>query len=139
MTSYSTTIFGKEGQEDGQLLLVSCQVLAAQSEPASSNPCVFYIQGLLAGIRTTNIVSDTSHSEVNEQWTSFIERAYRTRVGSQAKSRQPTPLNLICLPDDESLTQVIDVLSNSLSLPAETIDILKVRVVQVLRAEYPCG
>ncbi len=125
-------------QDDQRLLLASCQALAAQSEPTSSNVCVYYIQGFLAGARSANTVNTASLNEANEQWSSFTKRAYRTRVGSRSYSKQPTHINHFCLPDDESLAQVIDVLSKPLSSPAETIDVLKARFVQVLKAEYPC-
>ncbi len=135
---YSTSAVGKEVQDDQRLLLASCQALAAQSEPTSSNVCFYYIQGFLAGARSANTVNTAPLSEANDQWSFFTKRAYRTRVGSRSYSKQPTHINHFCLPDDESLAQVIDVLSKPLSSPAETIDVLKARFVQVLKAEYPC-
>jgi len=114
-------------------------MLAAQPESTGLNVCAYYIQGFLAGARSTITVTTTSPGESIDQWSSFAERAYRTRVSSLSDSRQATDVNQFCLPDDESLDQVIEVLLKSMSSPVETIDILKARFVHVLKAKYPCG
>ena len=126
-------------QDDQKLLLSACQMLAAQPESTGLNVCAYYIQGFLAGARSTITVTTTSPGESIDQWSSFAERAYRTRVSSLSDSRQATAVNKFCLPDDESLDQVIEVLLKSMSSPVETIDILKARFVHVLKAKYPCG
>ncbi len=125
-------------QDDQKLLLSACQMLAAQPESTGLNVCAYYIQGFLAGAGSTITVTTTSPGEAIDQWSSFAERTYRTRVGSLSDSRQATAVNQFCLPDDESLAQVIDVLSKPLSSLAEKTDVLKARFVQVLKAEYPC-
>ena len=132
---YSTIAAGKEAQDDQRLLLISCQALAAQPESPNSNACVYYIQGFLAGANFTDTISATPSGLANNQWSPFIERAYRTRVGAKPGSKQP---GQFCLPDDESLTQVINALSRSLSSPVETIEMLRARIIQVLKSEYPC-
>jgi hypothetical protein len=133
---YSTVAVGKEVQDDQRLLLISCQALAAQPEPTKSNACVYYIQGFLAGANFADTVNATPSGIANNQWSSFLERAYRTRVGDKPGSKQPRHF---CLPDDESLSQVINVLSRPLSSPVETIEMLSARIIQVLKSEYPCG
>ena len=122
---YSTVAVGKEVQDDQRLLLISCQALAAQPEPTKSNACVYYIQGFLAGANFADTVDATLSGIANNQWSSFLERAYRTRVGDKPGSKQP---GHFCLPDNESLSQVINVLSRPLSSPVETIEMLGARI-----------
>lgn len=140
ISSYSMSAVGQGVPDDRHELLASCQVLATQSEPVNSSACSYYIEGFLAGMRVTGTVNATPLSEENSLWSAFLERVYSTRGASnKANPKQPTHFNHFCLPSDESLTQVINVLSKPLSSPIETTEMLKEKIFQILKAEYPCA
>ena len=136
--TFSTYTVGKETQDNQLQLLTSCQALAAESQQVSSSACIYYIQGFLAGMRFSETLNPAPLDEANNPWPAFIERAHRTRVGDQPKPKQSVRFKYFCLPNDEPLSEVINVLSKPLSSPIETVEKLKAKILNTLRVEYPC-
>ncbi len=132
---YSAPTFGNEAQDSQRQLLASCQALTAQPEPVTSSACIYYSQGFLAGVSAT----DTANATPQTERSPFMERAYRTRGGDNARVKQSARSNRYCSPNDESLTQVIYALSEPLAPPIETSETLQERIFHVLKAAYPCA
>jgi hypothetical protein len=136
IVSFSTFAVGNDEPDDDQLLRASCQALTANPEMVSSKPCHYYIQGFLAGalVIDTAIVTERSGKRY-----SFIERAYRTRLGTRADPASTASFPLFCVPDDESEARIIKVVSKQLSSPVDTTKVLSSQIYNALKANYPCG
>jgi len=138
---YSSSVIAKDTQNDHRELLSSCQALAASPKQLTSNACRYFIQGFIEGMRITDTVNLEPHSDVDSQWSSFTERAYRTRIRNKGNLKEHIRLNYFCLPNDESLDQVIKILSKPLTDTTEATEIsesLNEKIFQKLKAEYPC-
>lgn len=132
MALFSTLV--KASTED--LLLASCQAFNTSQE--STLPCRYYIHGFLAGAVVTDAVIAMERKEEVNKRSSFIERAYRTRVGQADSRMQETQFMHFCVPDEESKESIVDRLSKRFLHPLETIEMLKTTVYNALSAEYPC-
>ena len=125
-------------QQDKQGLLASCQALAHQPDAINSNACHYYIQGILANTYFNESINVASLNEANTQELSFVQRAYNTRIGNRLNTRKPLYSNYFCLPEDESLAQVIKVLSKPLQSDIKTNKDLNAKIFYALKAQYPC-
>ncbi len=138
---YSASVSAEDRRDDTPELFNSCQSLSVSLERPESNACRYYIQGFIAGMRVTDTINSEPHSEVDSQWSSFMERAYRTRVSSKETPKQPLRLNYFCLPNDEPFKQVLNALSKPLQTIPESIRteiVLEEKLFQRLKETYPC-
>ncbi len=139
----STSALAMQVQPDKQGLLASCQALAQQPVLASAhksvNACHYYIQGILANTYFNESINVASLNEANTQELSFVQRAYNTRIGNRLNTSKPLYSNYFCLPENESLAQVIQVLSKPLQSDIKTTKDLNATIFYTLKAQYPCS
>ncbi len=139
MVSFSASAVGNNAPDEDEHLLASCRALTANPEHESAKSCIYYIQGVIAVALSTNSVIATELSEEKSKRSSFLKRAYRTRLGICSKKRSTTLIVHYCVPDDESEARIAKRLSKQLSAPIDTTKGLRDRIHNALKAEYPCG
>jgi len=115
------------------LIVLFGMVAYAHAEPAKMAQ-IEYIKGFIAGATLTDetIVKRLELSDT--EWSSFEERAFRTRLGRRDRSQPATYYAEFCIP----ATKKLDVIANEVlqSIGAKT---LKAEAVyQSLKALYPC-
>lgn len=138
---YSVSVGAKDTNQDSQALFDSCQALAVSPKHSEASACRYYIQGFIAGMRVTDTVNTKPHSEVDSQWSSFMERAYRTRVSNKGNPTHPIRLNYFCLPNDEPLEPMLKALSKpilSIANSEQSVTVLEEKFFHKLQEKYPC-
>ncbi len=136
--SLSAFVTSNDEPDDERRLLASCQTLTTSTEQVDSKPCIYFLKGFLAGASATETVIASYLSEGSIEPSSFTQRAYRTRVGKEAGQTSLTPLTHVCLPDEESETRIIRLLSMQRSPPIDSTKMLRDRIYNALKVEYPC-
>ncbi len=139
IVSFSASEAGNDVPNDDQLLLVSCQALTSNPEQEGAKPSICYIQKFLAGVLVTDTVIGTHMSKESSQSTLFIERAYGTRLDKKIEPTSPTGSTYFCLPEEVSEVRIARKLSKLQSSPIDTTKVLRDRIHNALKAEYPCG
>ncbi|MEC4725048.1 hypothetical protein HWQ46_05710 [Shewanella sp. D64] len=112
-------------------VLESCMSLKSAPEKRSTNSCVYYIQGFLAGSLTTK-----SNYMLHETSGAFLDRAYQTRVGKRTSKEQPIQL---CLPRDENVKHLAERLVGHLTYPIESMQLLHTQIFDALAVESSCS
>jgi len=123
--------------DDNQLLLASCQALIANSASITPAPCIYYIQGFLAGARVTNPTYADKQDKLNRVWPSFLEKGYRSSTPGRGRI-PPRRLTRACVPEGASEVSIIKRLSDPPTHPIDTLKLLREQVNSALKIEYPC-
>ncbi|ABZ77901.1 hypothetical protein Shal_3355 [Shewanella halifaxensis HAW-EB4] len=129
--SFSVFAGSTEPTDEERTVLESCMSLKNDSEEHSSNSCVYYIQGFLAGSLSTK-----SNYVLHETSGTFLDRAYRTRVGKVTSEEQPIKL---CLPRNENMEQLAERLVGHLSYPIDSMQLLHSQIFNALAVESSCS
>lgn len=129
--SFSLFADSTDPTKEERVVLESCTSLNNTPKDLAAAPCVYYIQGFLAGSLTTE-----SNYILHETSGAFLDRAYRTRVGNQTSEEQPTQL---CLPKDKNIEQLTEQLIGHLSPPIESIKLLHTQIFDALAVELSCS
>ena len=131
----SFSVFASENTDpdNDQLLLASCQALAATPEQEHAKSCIYFIQGYLASAQTIDPSIIKKQRESRKVY-SFMSRPYRS-------PEQNSPIRFLpfCLPDDKSEDQIIKIFSKQLLQKIDTTNRLKDMIFKALKDEYPCG
>jgi hypothetical protein len=136
MTSVvSFSVFSAENTElnNDQLLQASCQTLTNTPEHVNAKHCAYFIQGLLTAAESIDPPVIKKQTKKERKFYGFTGRTFRTK--EQTPPRRFFPF---CVPDNESITHVIKVISKQLPAQFDTGKRLKDTVFNALEAEYPC-
>ncbi|WP_428033599.1 hypothetical protein [Amphritea sp.] len=97
-----------------------------------------YIAGFLAGADLTDGAIIDNISSGNES--DFIQRAYRTRLGKEHPSLQPTYLAGFCIPEGISEEKLINSISDQLKQTTKPANTQRDTIVySAIKALYPCN
>lgn len=129
--SFSLLAGAADPTNEEQAVLESCTSLKSGSKHLSTNSCVYYIQGFLAGSLTAK-----SNYVLHETSGAFLDRAYRTRVGKVTSEEKPVQL---CLPRNESMEQLAERLVGHLSYPIDSMQLLHSQIFNALAVESSCS
>lgn len=129
--SFSLFANSTDPTKEERVVLESCTSLINVPKDLTAAPCVYYIQGFLAGSLTTE-----SNYILRETSGEFFDRAYRTRVGNQTSEKQPTQL---CLPNGKNIEQLTEQLIGHFSPPIESIKLLHTQIFDALAVELSCS
>ena len=115
------------------------QALDANQSFETTESCNQYVRGFLAGARLIDTLF-IDHIKMDHQSDStFVSRAYRTRLGQKREAREALTQAPFCLPnktDESSLaTSVLSTLSPNL----ESANELNNAIYQFLKDNYPCN
>ena len=137
-TNISSQVLSIEnfGPDDGSLLLVFCQTLTTNSAPLTL--CIYCIKGSRAGAFVTNSIHVKEQNMRNLKWPTYISRSYRTRVGRRDEQVSSVRMAHACVPDVESLTQIISMLSIHPTPSINTEKMFREDIFHALKVEYPC-
>ena len=139
MAVFTATVEASIEIDNHDALLASCQVLKTSLTDERTKSCQYYIYGFLDAGKVTNAVATEQLSEDNNERSSFIERAYRNRVGSIDERTKETQAKPFCIPQQQSDEQIVEYLAENLPSSIETAETLKTSVYTALSTEYPCG
>ncbi len=124
---------------DEQPLLDSCTALAVDPAQQSATLCNYYVQGYVSGAAVNDRRNAAELADASRQWSAFMQRVYRTRVGSKDERAEATPFLHFCIPRDAELSEVIGRLSTHLAEPIATARLLRETLYDALQQEYPCS
>jgi hypothetical protein len=139
MAVFTATVEASIEIDNHDALLASCQVLKTSLTDERTKSCQYYIYGFLDAGKVTDAVATEQLSEDNNERSSFIERAYRNRVGSIDERTKETQAKPFCIPQQQSHEQIVEYLAENLPSSIETAETLKTSVYTALSTEYPCG
>ena len=138
----STPVWATQVQQDRVDLLGSCRALGYQADLVgttnSASACHYYIQGILANAYFSDSTGAVSFNDGNTQALSYVQRAYKTRIGTRNNTQNPVLSNDFCLPESESMNQVIKALSKPLQSEINSYKDLNTKIFYTLKAQYPC-
>ena len=134
-----TSIAATTTPSSEQSLLTSCEALSDDPNQETAILCNYYVQGYIAGTLANDAANAIELAEAGRELSSFMERAYRTRIGSKEGRIGTSRFLHFCISEDASVSLVISRLSEHLSPPIKTIKVLRERLYSALQAEYPCS
>lgn len=122
----SFNLMAKDGN-NGQTNIAQKQKEQCASNLKVSKACAQYVRGYLAALKQLN------QNKISPAFSSFEERAYRTRLGLSRQTDLVKNQLGVCLPNDISDREIDSILlSGRSNQPA------KDALVKVLRDKYPC-
>jgi hypothetical protein len=139
MAVFTATVEASNEIDNHDALLASCQVLKTSLTDERTKSCQYYIYGFLDAGKVTGALATEQLSEDNNERSSFIERAYRNRVGSIDERTKETQAMPFCIPQQQSHEQIVEYLADNLPSSIETAETLKTSVYTALSTAYPCG
>lgn len=119
-------------------LIDNCRRFSSDMTSEPAKLCEFYIQGFLAGVRKGGLLRSNvgAKNAGTKSVESFSERAWRTRLGQNARS--PTPQ--YCLANDTKISELVTRLLARAETPASASESSAAQLLTgVLRGEYACG
>jgi hypothetical protein len=121
--------------ERDQQLQASCQSLITDPKHAKSQACSFYIRGFLAGVQETDNAIATELKKKYDKPETYIERAYKYRVGKRGDRRQYIDFSHFCVPDNDAERRIIKRLPKE--LPDNGVRIINDRILDLLKKTCP--
>ncbi len=118
-----------------QQLQASCQSLITDPKHANSQACSFYIRGFLAGVQETDNAIATELKKKYDKPETYIERAYKYRVGKRGDRRQYIDFSHFCVPDNDAERRIIKKLPKK--LPDNGVRIINGRILDLLKKTCP--
>ncbi|MBR9867306.1 MAG: hypothetical protein GYB20_07225 [Oceanospirillales bacterium] len=119
------------------IIALSTAPIAFAERHANDEITPDYIAGFLAGADLTDGAIIDSISSGNES--EFIQRAYRTRLGTEHPATQPTYLAGFCLPDSTTEdTLISSILEHLKETPRPTNSQRDIILYNAIKALYPC-
>ena len=113
---------------------------ACEAPPGSAlaDACRHYVAGFLDGALLTDTAIIDSLTRSRAEWSTFMERAYRTRVGT-LRAPPPTYLADFCLPPNADVDEVASHVSNALGEHLDPAKSLQQAVYSTIKSLYPCA
>jgi len=129
----SVSVFANESvpADRDQQLQASCQSLITDPKHGNSLACSFYIRGFLAGVQETDNAIATELKKKYDKPETYIERAYKYRVGKRSDRRQYIDFSHFCMPDNGAELRIIKKLPKE--LPDNGIRIINNEILDLLK------
>ena len=107
-------------------------------DPVKTAECNAYISGFLNGALLTDSTIVKHVTAQDKTYSSFTERAYRTRVGSTRQELPATYLADFCLPADREVSSITMELAARLVLNEGKSDAMAEALYEQIQTDYPC-
>ena len=126
-------------QAGDEALLKSCQAMSKNANQKSAVYCNYYVQGYVTGMLLNDDANAKELAEAGSQWSAFMERAYRTRVGDRKIAPSVDGFRHFCPSTDETEAQIIANISKYLVDHSKDIQDLRDTLYLAMQTEYPCN
>lgn len=112
------------------------QGLAATA--AETAICHAYIEGFLDGavITDTAIIASVTAEEVADS--EYLQRAYKTRVGSYNPKLPATALAQFCLPSGKERSEIVTTIATAIGEDKDAAKDISISLYSILKSYYPC-
>jgi hypothetical protein len=116
----------------------SCEAFLDAAGAADGNLCLAFLQGFLAGGRTTG--SDMPAGTASQEQGSFLERATQTRLGApRMRDMRGITEGDYCLDQDTQISEVVRMVTDHLTSQPEAVDLTDAWAVrEALTRNFPC-
>lgn len=121
-----------------EALVKSCSSYITSQVIPEDSVCYEYISGFIDGAIITDTAIIENITKEKKEFSSFFQRAYKTRVGKQRKTVPPTYYANFCLPEDQSRKMVIEELIHQLDSNIINKQSFKKTLYDTLKRVYKC-
>jgi len=108
------------------------------ADPMATARCQAYISGFLEGALLTDNTIVEHVTARDKTYSSFSERAFRTRVGTPRDKLPDTYMADFCLPADSNVESVVTELAARLAVTDAKQATMAEAVYDRIKADYPC-
>ncbi len=144
--SYGLTLvllfFGVYNQAEAasaeEALIESCQGYIDSNVIPEDSVCYEYINGFIDGAILTDTAIIENITKEEKEFSTFFQRAYKTRVGQQNRTIPPTYFAKFCLPEETSRKTIIENLIHQLNAELLTKQSFKQTLYETLKRVYSC-
>ncbi len=119
-------------------LIKSCAGYITSQEIPEDSVCYEYISGFIDGAIITDNAIIENISKEKKEFSSFFNRAYKTRVGTTRKQVPATYYANFCLPEDQSRKMIIEELIHQLDAEIINKQTFKQTLYDTLKRVYKC-
>ena len=121
-----------------EALVDSCSGYIESNVIPEDSVCYEYINGFIDGAVLTDSAIIENLTKEEKQFSSFFERAYKTRVGNTRKTVPATYFAKFCLPEEQSRKQIIENLIHELDVAVIQQQSFKQTLYDTLKRVYSC-
>ncbi len=121
-----------------EALVKSCSGYITSQVIPEDSVCYEYISGFIDGAIITDSAIIENITKEKKEFSSFFQRAYKTRVGGKRKPVPPTYYANFCLPEDQSRKMVIEELIHQLDSEIINKQSFKQTLYETLKRVYKC-
>ncbi|WP_223787763.1 hypothetical protein [Marinicella meishanensis] len=121
-----------------EALVASCEGFIESNVIPEDSVCYEYINGFIDGAVLTDSAIIENLTKEEKQFSSFFERAYKTRVGNTRKPIPPTYFAKFCLPEEQSRKVIIENLIHELDAKIIKQQSFKQTLYDTLKRVYSC-
>lgn len=108
-------------------------------DPIKTARCDAYISGFLNGALLTDSAIVEHVTARDKTYSSFTERAYRTRVGSSREQLPATYMADFCLPAGKEVSSITMELAARLVANEGKQEVMAEALYEQIQADYPCA
>ena len=120
-------------------VVASCNQLLQQTALDRNATCFHYVDAFESGATMYDGMLVNHIRDDHKEHSRFLERAYRTRLGSAQSAELSSNQAPYCTPDDLAHQQIVEVVIRAISPNLESRGQLNDHIVKTLTNKYPCS
>ncbi len=121
-----------------EALVKSCSQLIDSDTIPEDSVCYEYINGFIDGAVITDRAIIENISKEKQEFSSFFQRAYKTRVGGKRDTLPVTYFAKFCLPEETSRKVVVEQLIHELDANIISKQAFKQTLYETIKRVYNC-
>lgn len=121
-----------------EALVKSCSGYITSKVIPEDSVCFEYINGFIDGAIITDEAIIENITKERKEFSSFFNRAYKTRVGYTRKERPATYYANFCLPEDQTRKMVIEELIHQIDSEVINKQTFRTTLYDTIKRVYPC-
>lgn len=121
-----------------EALVKSCRGFIESNSIPEDSVCFEYINGFIDGAVLTDTAIIENITKEDKEFSTFFQRAYKTRVGKPKRTIPPTYFAKFCLPEETSRKMIIENLIHELDADVLNKQSFKQTLYDTLKRVYSC-
>ncbi len=135
---FTTNLSSVHAESAEEALVKSCSHLIDSEVIPEDSICYEYINGFIDGAVITDRAIIENITKEKQEFSSFFQRAYKTRVGGNRGTLPVTYYAKFCLPEETSRKVVIEQLIHELDANIISKQAFKQTLYETLKRVYSC-